>query len=149
VPVWRRMMMGETEDKRVQWRDSPPRNNVGPVQAFRVHEPIDEVVARDRSSPEGFKGKETSSLRKTPGSSIGPVRPELMDLSSRVQSAVSGVTQIQLAQMDAKKWQKRAQVAREKIEQLEAEKSALGRKHMLKQVSTQTAASQGAQHKAA
>jgi hypothetical protein len=33
------------------------------------------------------------------------------------------------------------------VEQLEAEKSALGRKLMLEQVSTQTAASEGAQHK--
>jgi hypothetical protein len=61
--------------------------------------------------------------------------------------AVSGVTQIQLAQMESRKWKKRAQEAEEKVEQLEADKSALERKLMLEQVSTQTAASQGAQHK--
>jgi DNA repair exonuclease SbcCD ATPase subunit len=62
--------------------------------------------------------------------------------------AVSGVTQVQLARMEAERWQERALEAEAKVEQLEADKSALGRKLMLEQVSTQTAASQGAQHKA-
>jgi hypothetical protein len=39
VPVWRRIVMGEKEDKKVQWWDSPPVCKADPGQALRVHEP--------------------------------------------------------------------------------------------------------------
>jgi hypothetical protein len=66
VPVWRRMMTGESEGKRVQWWDSPLQHKTSPVQAPRVHEPMEGARTRDRSSPEGLEDNGTSSLQKTP-----------------------------------------------------------------------------------
>jgi hypothetical protein len=76
-------MTGGFGDKRVQWWDSPPRPNADPVQPSRVHEPMNEGRARDRSSPEGLRGNGTGSLRKTPEDPTGPVRSEPLDLSNK------------------------------------------------------------------
>jgi hypothetical protein len=84
--VWRRLMTVGFGDKRVQWWDSPPRPKADPVQHSRVHEPMDEGRARDRSSPEGLRGNGTGFLQETPedptgrsGSSLWtcPIRPTL------------------------------------------------------------------------